>query len=129
MVSTIGIIELSIRSAHGTLKCTSSPIQSGPRSNVINGGPSIYWSSKTGVSLSDILVSYPRHLLGRSYTSADIESALAYKTFLMGEHFWTEGTLSSERKDVTTSKAIKICTSKEKDNAYLNYNYDILHVI
>ena len=50
----------------GTLTCTTILGQSGPWSNGNEEALHIPQSSKTRASLSDILVTYPEHLLGGS---------------------------------------------------------------
>ena len=59
-----------------TLSGATTPGQSGPESNNNEGVLCIPQSSSiTEASPSDCLVSYPGHLLGESYPSAEIQSA------------------------------------------------------
>ena len=63
-----------------TLSGAITPGQSGPGSDGNEG--TVYFpqsSSTTGASTSDCLVSYPGHLLGESYSSAEMQ--LVYSAF------------------------------------------------
>ena len=57
-----------------TLSGTTTPGQSGPESNGNEGVLHFLQISKDGSSPSDCLMSYPRHLLGESYPSAEMQS-------------------------------------------------------
>ena len=64
----------------------TTPSQSGPESDGIEGVLHIPQSSNiTGASPSDSLMSYLGHLLGESYSFAEVQSA--YSTVLCG---WVE---------------------------------------
>ena len=67
----------SIWPIDGTVVGTTHLSQSGPESNGNEGVFHISQSSRTEVSLSDSLVSYPKHLVGegRSYPPAEMQSA------------------------------------------------------
>ena len=68
----------SIRPIDMILSSATTPGQSGPESNGNEGVHHIPQSSSiTGNTLSDCLVSYPVHLLGESYPSAEIQSVFS----------------------------------------------------
>ena len=99
---------------------------SGPRSNGNERVFHIPQISKAGVSPSDCLISYPGHLLGRSYPSAEIQSvySTASPTQLTGLNL----SLMSVRFCVCTNlftpfnvhfieqKQLFVCTCNEKNS-------------
>ena len=63
-----------------TLSSATTPGQSGPGNNGNEGVLLIPQSSMTGASLSDCIMSYPAHLFGGFYPSAEMQSV--YSTTL-----------------------------------------------
>ena len=77
-----------------TLSGTTTKSQSGPGSDGNKGVLSIPQSSSiTGASPSDCSVSYPGHLLGGSYPSAEMQSIYSTAPIYWATEGWGKGSI------------------------------------